>query len=194
MKLIFIRHGEAEHNLPNWQGGTDNFKAQLTENGRQAVLRSAKELGQFEFVAAYASPMLRTQQTAKLVLNLQKSAPKLQTDDRLADIYISNKLNSRWRGWERMWRLRLRAYPRQHREAQLAKHKLVGGQSLGETMDPIANFSADLRQKHQTGPVLVVAHLHTFWALTSRVGGGQLTDILDAKNFLPPANWREMEI
>ena len=194
MKLIFIRHGEAEHNLPNWQGGTDNFKAQLTENGRQAVLGSAQELKRFKFAAAYASPMLRTQQTAQLVLGQQQKPPKIQTDNRLADIYITNKLNRHWQSWQRLWRLRLAAYPKDKKQEHLSKHKLVGGQSFGKTIEPITEFSKELKNRQTGGPVLVVAHLHTFWALTSQTDGGDLTQILKTKSFLAPASWREIDI
>lgn len=192
MKLVFLRHGQAEHNLPSWQGGTNNYQSKLTPAGQKAAQEAAQQLKQFEFVAAYASPMLRTQQTAQMVLAQQKKPPKLQTDKRLADVYITGGLNRHRRRWQNFWRLRLLAHSQPKRGEILAKHKLIEGQRLGETITPIAEFLAEVKKKHQAGTVLIVAHLHTFWGISSQIEG-DLTGILKSKNFLEPANWREME-
>ena len=193
MKIVFLRHGQAEHNLPSWQGGINTDNACLTPAGQQAAAKAGQELSQFNFTAAYASPMLRTQQTAQIALKSQKSPLKLETDPRLRDVYVSHQLSKHWRLWQKLWRLRLDLHPKT-KDKHLAQHKLVEGKSLGETIGPIADFLADMQRRQARGPVLVVGHLHTFWALTHATGNEPLTTILQADSFLPPANWREIGV
>jgi len=63
MKLWVLRHGEA-HN----QASTD-AERELTDMGRAEVLRSASHLQGVVLDAIYASPYVRAQQTARLVLD-----------------------------------------------------------------------------------------------------------------------------
>ena len=191
MKLIFLRHGQAEHNLPGWRG--DTTPAKLTPVGRQAVNKSAEELAQFRFTAIYASPFRRTQETAAIIARAQAQKIKIQTDARLADIEVGHHLSRHWRRWQRLWRLRLRLMPK-HEQRQFAHQKLAGGRQLAETARPAEEFLGMLRRRHRRGPVLVVGHLHTFWMLSHHLQDEPLTATLQADHFIPPADWRELEI
>lgn len=61
MKLWILRHGEAQG-----QAARDSLR-ELTDHGREEVLRSAAHLLGQPLAAVYASPYVRAQQTAAIV-------------------------------------------------------------------------------------------------------------------------------
>ena len=71
--LVLFRHGQCEHNIVNWISCGLDSKSELTELGRQVVKESALELkdyiGDRKF-KVYASPLLRTKQTAMIICNV----------------------------------------------------------------------------------------------------------------------------
>lgn len=93
MKILF-RHGQCEHNIVNWISCGLDSKSELTDLGREVVTESANEvkkkiishsfkntrnsydLTTFKFMGApskakvYASPLLRTRQTAEIICDV----------------------------------------------------------------------------------------------------------------------------
>lgn len=191
MKLIFLRHGQAEHNLPGWRG--DTAPAKLTDAGQQGAAKAARDLGGLEFEAIYASPFVRTQQTAAQIAQAQKQPVKVRLDPRLADVEVGHHLSRHWRRWQRLWRLRLKLMPKRG-PGQFNQQRLPGGQRLAQTAGPAAEFLAMVRRRHRRGPILVIGHLHTFWMLSHHIKYEPLTADLQADHFIPPAAWVEFEI
>ena len=81
-KFVFMRHGESEHNLLRIYSGKVENAHTLTPKG----IRQAHDLAQnpHHFDRLISSPMIRTQDTAKIIGDEKKCA--LQTDDRLTEI------------------------------------------------------------------------------------------------------------
>ncbi|MBV7568116.1 phosphohistidine phosphatase SixA [Pseudomonas sp. PDM27] len=75
MKLWVLRHGEA---VPHGSRPHDSER-ELTDNGREEVLRSAAQLIGQPLTAIYASPYLRAQQTAQLVRETLGFEPEIRT-------------------------------------------------------------------------------------------------------------------
>jgi phosphohistidine phosphatase len=75
MKLWVLRHGEA---VPHGSRHHDSER-ELTDHGRQEVLRSAALLMGQPLTAIYASPYLRAQQTAQLVRDTLGFEPEIRT-------------------------------------------------------------------------------------------------------------------
>jgi len=75
MKLWVLRHGEA---VPHGSRQHDSER-ELTEHGREEVLRSAGFLIGQPLTAIYASPYLRAQQTAQLVHEALGFKPEIRT-------------------------------------------------------------------------------------------------------------------
>ena len=88
--IVLFRHGQCEHNIKNWISCSLESKSQLTELGKEVIEESAKELKKqiildslsvmtgvnllrFKFLETpknfkvYASPLLRTKQTAEII-------------------------------------------------------------------------------------------------------------------------------
>lgn len=68
-KFIFLRHGEAEHNVAYHQSGNSVFTdtkyedAPLTEKGIQQAVEAGKQLSSFKILDVWTSPLTRTLQT-----------------------------------------------------------------------------------------------------------------------------------
>jgi broad specificity phosphatase PhoE len=68
-KFIFIRHGEAEHNVAFHEQGESAFEdekykdAKLTEQGIKQVQESAKKLSEYKILDIWSSPLTRCIQT-----------------------------------------------------------------------------------------------------------------------------------
>ena len=87
-KLVFIRHGQSDHNL-----NTFSFlelgkktKSTLTDRGRQEVEATAKELLDCRPEIIYSSPLIRAVQTARIIQARFKSkniALEIKEDGRL---------------------------------------------------------------------------------------------------------------
>jgi 2,3-bisphosphoglycerate-dependent phosphoglycerate mutase len=66
MRLIFARHGESEANVLQIISNRD-LPHSLTQKGRTQAQALAERLAERRVVALYASPILRAQQTARII-------------------------------------------------------------------------------------------------------------------------------
>jgi len=77
-----VRHGQSKGNHPIDTYGLDR---ELTEKGHQQAKEAAKNLKRFKFDAIFASPLVRAQQTAKIIAEEHKLA--ILTKDALKERY-----------------------------------------------------------------------------------------------------------
>src|ERR671916_2925039 len=69
-RVIFMRHGQAESNVNRMLAGR-HLESHLTENGRQQVVDSAKQLMKnIAIEKVYVSPVIRTVETAQIVCQI----------------------------------------------------------------------------------------------------------------------------
>lgn len=67
-QLILVRHGETEHNVARiTQGWSDS---ELSERGREQVLRLAERLAAMQPTALYSSPLGRAMSTARAIADV----------------------------------------------------------------------------------------------------------------------------
>ncbi|MHB8710359.1 MAG: class I tRNA ligase family protein [Minisyncoccota bacterium] len=86
-KYFMMRHGEAEGNVKGILDSDGKTSNGLTEKGRAQVAESAQGLKEARITRIFASPLLRTRQTAEMVasaLEIEKSS--IQYDDRLREL------------------------------------------------------------------------------------------------------------
>lgn len=82
MNLIFMRHGEAMDNTREILSSQEIQCSILTENGRKKVIELVKLLPKIDKI--YASPLIRTLQTAKEVVDNQNL--NVEIDNRIREI------------------------------------------------------------------------------------------------------------
>lgn len=83
MRLIIMRHGEAEHNIKQACSRNTALYSSLTDVGMQEVKQSIAEIPSVDKI--YASPLVRTLQTAKLVTDKFSDTP-IFVDSRIREL------------------------------------------------------------------------------------------------------------
>lgn len=89
-KFIFVRHGEADHNVAFHSVGNSAFEdtnykdALLTEKGKEQAKNVAKELSSYNILELWCSPLTRCIQTAEEIFE-ETSCGKLYLHDNLLE-------------------------------------------------------------------------------------------------------------
>ena len=155
MKIIFVRHGQAEHNRQLRFNETNNPPVQLTKIGIQQALKVADELSKSKINRIYTSEIIRAQETAKIIQASHMNKKLiLKTDKRLNEFQVgyNNQLVFWW-----------------YFQMLVAKHKqqrkFNDGESIAESMKRIEDFLNFIKKKHWHETIVVVAHLHTYQVL-----------------------------
>jgi len=143
LRLIVVRHAEAEHNVQRRFNSTDRPPSYLTTEGRQAAKRVANQLADSGFSllnveAIYHSPMVRTQETAQILMK-EGVCARLVCDERLREVDAG----------------------RHEGELIPTSGEIEGGwagESVESVYERVASWGAELRQRRPTGHVVVVTH------------------------------------
>lgn len=149
--LYLIRHGETDWNVAGRIMGTQPVP--LNANGRRQAAELAAVLAELHkkqrLAALYASPLLRTVQTAELLAS--SCAMTVTTDERLREIGVGD-----WEG--RYWRdldqepIRLHWYSRPH------DTRFPNGESLGDVQTRAVTAVAEALDRHPGGAIALVSH------------------------------------
>ncbi len=83
-KFSLIRHGEADHNVEGLYSCKIENAHHLTEKGIKEAKQAGTELSPFDQI--YASPLVRTQETAAILKSEQSFTGDIQTEDRLREV------------------------------------------------------------------------------------------------------------
>ena len=109
-RIILVRHGQSTYNEQKlYQGCCD--ESVLTEKGKQQAFQTGMALKNIIFDAIYASPLQRTQETAKEILRATKSSAKLRLNSNLKEVdlpawqglqykYVRQEFADEYRIWE----------------------------------------------------------------------------------------------
>lgn len=87
MKIILVRHGEAEHNVGLVK---DDLQSRLTDKGKHQATITGKYLSKYTFDLVLTSALPRTIETAELILKENKHKPKT-----IKNLDIFNELGPR---------------------------------------------------------------------------------------------------
>ena len=154
-EYFLMRHGEAEGNALRYfdsDGDTDNS---LTKKGRAQVQARIKELHSMGVTKIYASPLLRTRQTAELVAEgLGIPQNHITYDERLRELNFGDfngkdngDLHEAFLNWKRS-----------HRYAD----PIPGGESYLDAKRRFGSFIYEVEHTFSNEKVLIVTHGITF--------------------------------
>ncbi len=90
MKIYFVRHGESEANVLN-EFSNRGLKHGLTKKGKTQTVTLAQKLINFKIDYIYSSPLLRAQQTAKILSDKLKIPVKVVDELREHDCGLEGK-------------------------------------------------------------------------------------------------------
>ncbi len=143
MKIILVRHGEAESNVAHIINDDPRRPVSLTERGREQAEEAAQRLRAVPFTHAYASEFLRAQQTAGIILRHHQCP--LRVDARLNErrTGLDGKPVSAFNDLVRPDPLHIRP---------------EGGETFLEQMGRLRGFMDEIAARHPGGMVLAVSH------------------------------------
>lgn len=84
-KIFFVRHGEVINPNNIWYGRFSGFP--LSANGEKQILKTAQALLAHDINAIYASPLLRTKQSAKIIADTLRLS--VNYSDHLLEVHSS---------------------------------------------------------------------------------------------------------
>jgi broad specificity phosphatase PhoE len=153
MKLIIVRHAEAEHNVGPLM--VAHGPSRLTEKGKAQVVRVAERLKSEHIDVAFSSDSERALHTAKGILLFHSDVPLIKTKE----------LGERHMG-------EMEGKPREEFMAAAEQsgvkwyeYRPTGGESMLETRDRAVHFIERIRQDNAGKTVLIVSHMGYIRAL-----------------------------
>ncbi|MEI7424633.1 MAG: histidine phosphatase family protein [Candidatus Staskawiczbacteria bacterium] len=155
-----MRHGQALSNVraicSNWP---ETFYNPLTKLGREIVEESTWKILGKNIDLIFASPLLRTQQTAAIVGKFLKVEPKI--DRRLREIGFG-KYNGG--SLEKMWKHFKKENDRIRRGAD-------GGETYSDILKRMLDFLKSIEKKYKGKNILIVSHEGPLFLLQGKVMG-----------------------
>ncbi len=167
-RYFVMRHGESEGNAQKYLDSDGETSNALTEKGRAQVAQSLDELRTKNITKIYASPLLRTTQTAELVaegLGMPKAS--IVYDARLAEFKFGEFGGKEKKGaQEKFW---------EWKKAHGYTDAVPGGESYLEAKNRLGSFVYELERTVHGERVLIVAHGVAFESFEVLVQGADTT-------------------
>jgi len=155
-RYFVLRHGEAEKNVKNIINTANKNPSPLTERGRVRAHAAGKDLRKNKIDLIFASPLLRTQETAKIVAGeLDIPEGKIIADSRLIEIQageLNDKPEEEYRNFF------------QDEEEHFSKAP-KGGENLVEVKRRMGDFIYEIERKYKEKNILIVSHEDPIWML-----------------------------
>lgn len=150
--VIFMRHGQAENNVSRTLVGR-HIESHLTEQGRQQVTDAAKQLKSIPIDKIYASPVIRTMETAQIVC--ENLGMEYEMDERLYEIELGKLVGMNYEEVTTKYGdLFLRFY---------AEHDPVlvsfGVEPFAAVKQRVQSLLDDALKNHEDSNVLLITHL-----------------------------------
>lgn len=187
-KYFAMRHGYGQHMEQGVVSGLDHDSYHLTPEGRAGVLAQAETLKKNGITKIIASPLIRTQETAKIVAGMLGIDPNtIITDVRIREYDFGEWNDKPWQEYVDYRKNHLGSYD-----------EPLGGSSLLETKKRFGEFMYDLEEKYQNERILIVTHGIFFETVAAVVVGADNAKSLDilftqfTGNRIQPAEIREI--
>ena len=181
-KYFVMRHGQAENNVDNSTYYKDiNYSAELTEKGREQILKSSKNLKE-KIDIVISSPLERAKETSKIICGfIGFPMEKVIYDKRVQEWETSSFFEGKSRA----------IYDKYYDEDYLDKPNeiLPNSESFSDVIRRVGQFIYELETKYSDKNILIIGHAGASNAL-SFATKGLLLDSLSSKNnpFIPLKN------
>jgi 2,3-bisphosphoglycerate-dependent phosphoglycerate mutase len=147
-----MRHGQAENNVSRVLVGR-HMESHLTEDGRQQVADSAKQLRSIAIDRVYASPVLRAVETAQIVCQIL--GVDYRVDERLYETEMGKLVGM---NYEELTTKYGDLFLRFYSEYDPVLERF-GVETFSSVKQRIKSLLDDLLQEHEDSNVLMVTHL-----------------------------------
>ncbi len=170
---FLMRHGQAMSNVGSVVSSHAGDENHLTDSGRAQVAKSAQTLKWKRFDAIYASPFIRTRETAEIVADacgFPKS--EIRFDDRIQEI-DTGEFDGK----------SVEAYHHFFSSYQERFYKTPpGGENLMDMRRRIGAFLYELEEKHHGETILIVTHEYAVWLAEAIARGADVAGTVAMKD------------
>jgi isoleucyl-tRNA synthetase len=156
-----MRHGYGQHMDAGVVSSLDHDSYHLTEDGKKGILAQAENLKKDGITKIIVSPLIRTQETAKIaasILGIPES--EIITDVRLREYDFGEFDGKPWQEYVDYRKTHVIGYDQK-----------LGGSSLLETKQRFGDFMYEIESKYQNERILIVTHGIFFETVAAVVEG-----------------------
>lgn len=185
-RYFVMRHGEAINNTKDLFDSSGSPHNHLTQKGEADVRASAQKLRAEHIDLVVVSPLLRTQQTAKILrqeLGLPESA--LLTDERIREMQVGIYDGKPVSEWERHF-----VEPKE--QCHIAP---PGGESFDDIRRRMGEFLFDMETRHKGKTILIVTHdcpAWQLWGVATHRSCGEIFYGPDTPTYLRTGEYKEL--
>lgn len=147
--FTLVRHGQAENNVKNISSSDASAPFHLTEKGKNDIRRVGKKLAGKNISKIYASPFVRTKETAEIIAEeVGKKKDEIVTDARLGDYDFGTFNGKSYDDFLAYEATALTTY----RDAS------PGGESYADARKRFAEFLYAIDSQHENEHIVIVSH------------------------------------
>ncbi|MCE9628421.1 MAG: class I tRNA ligase family protein [Candidatus Vogelbacteria bacterium] len=148
-KFILMRHGEAGGNVRDVISDDPTEVNKLSETGRSQVSKTASGLKDIGITKIFASPFVRTQETAKLVAEtIGFPIEDIVTEEKIRELKTGGFNGKPWAEFNAQFK---------NRNERFFK-ALPGGETIHEISARMLGAIMDINNSHENETILVVSH------------------------------------
>jgi len=171
-KYFVMRHGESVKNVKNISNSTNTNPSPLTSLGIDAAKTTAQNFVGAKLDYIFVSPLLRAQETAKIVSEISNvSTENIITDDRLTEIATGDFDGKSVADYGKFFS------SVEDRFARAPK----GGETLSEVKNRVGDFIYDVDMRYAGKNILVITHEDVVWMLEAAASGLDVKQIAGDK-------------
>jgi isoleucyl-tRNA synthetase len=187
-RIFIARHGQAENNVLGIISSDPNKPHHLTELGRSQAGEVAQKLSTEKIDLIYASPFVRTQETAKIIAEkIGLPLDKIITDIRLHEVYTGELDGKSDAEYQKFFG---------SREEKFDKTP-PGGENHTDAKRRMTECLYDIYNKNQGKNILIVSHNTPLWLMVSGSLGytpSQAVELRREKHdFIKTGEFRELD-
>ncbi len=187
-RYFAMRHGYGQHMDVGVVSGLDHDSYHLTEDGKKGIFAQAETLKKDGITKIIVSPLIRTQETAKIAAGiLGISESDIITDARLREYDFGEWDGKPWQEYV------------EYRKTHIVEYDTkLGASSLLETKQRFGDFMYDIESNYQNENILIVTHgifFETVAAVVEGADNARSLEILFAEftgHRIQPAEIREI--
>ncbi len=187
-RYVVMRHGEAEHNVKNIMISDVNAPYHLTEKGKASVIEKANDLKERNIDLIIASPLIRTQETARLVADTIGYSDEIIIDDRIRELGFGDLEGKSYEEYRSFFRNSFDNH---------ADVSLPNGECMMDIRKRVGEFLYDIDSKYEGKNILVITHDGPAKICLAVADGATKTRTIKYWNerheFLHPASWSGLD-
>jgi isoleucyl-tRNA synthetase len=187
--FFIMRHGQAQSNINNIIDVGSNKNNHLTEEGREQVLKTAKQLNKKNIDLVIYSPVLRTKETANIVAKeIGLSGNNIVSDERIREIdtgVFDGRPIEEYRSYFSNIVEKVTKRPKD-------------GENVLDVKKRVTGFLYDVDKKYKDKNILIISHEYPLWAIAAGALGVNKEETVRIKeehgdDFINNAEVREID-